>query len=106
MLRGVIISPNRELRDQAQKAMDGVGGLSLIRSIDRYPSAVELSRFMRAQGPNVVFLSVESVKQALATHAELEAAAPGIQVVAIERTCDPQVLLEVMRAGIREFLTP
>jgi pilus assembly protein CpaE len=106
MLRGVIICPNRDLREQAEKTLGDIGGLSLIRTIDHYPNAADLARFLRAQGPNVVFLSVESVKQALATHEELESTCPGIQVVAIERTCDPQVLLEVMRAGLREFLTP
>jgi pilus assembly protein CpaE len=106
MLRGVIICPNHELRDEAEKALQDIAGLSLIRSIERYPDAAELSRFLRAQAPDVVFLSVESVKQAVALHVELEKTCPGIQVAAIERTCDPQVLLEVMRAGLREFLTP
>jgi pilus assembly protein CpaE len=106
MLRGVIICQSRDLRETAETVFREVGGLTLLRSFDHYPNTPELSRFLRAQGPNVVFLSVESVKQALATLAELEEACPGIQVVAIERTCEPQVLLEVMRAGVREFLTP
>src|SRR5439155_18735404 len=30
----------------------------------------------------------------------------GLPVVAVSRSCDPQILLETMRAGIREFLSP
>src|SRR3954451_14961203 len=104
MLRAVIVCPNRELRARAEKALEEIVGLSVIRVIDHYPNQGELARFLRAQAPSVVFLSVESVKQALTTHAELESTSPGIQVVAIERTCEPSVLLEVMRAGFREFL--
>ena len=106
MLRGVIICPNRELRTQIETALEPIGGLTLLRAFDHYPTAVVLSRFLRAQGPNLVFLSVESVTQALASNKELEGCCPGIQVIALERACDPQVLLEVMRAGVREFLTP
>jgi len=106
MLRGVIICPNRALLTQTEAALEPIGGLTLLRAFDHYPTTLALSRFLRAQGPNLVFLSVESVKEALATAAELETCCPGIQVVAIERVCDPLVLLEVMRSGIREFLTP
>jgi len=106
MLRGVIICPNRELLTLTDAALEPIGGLTLLRAFDHYPTPTVLSRFMRAQGPNLVFLSVESVKEALATATEIEACCPGVQVIAIERTCDPPVLLEVMRAGVREFLTP
>ncbi|HTF69555.1 MAG TPA: hypothetical protein VK638_43440 [Edaphobacter sp.] len=106
MLRGVIICPNRALLTQTEAALEPIGGLTLLKAFDHYPTTLALSRFLRAQGPNLVFLSVESVKEALATAAELETCCPGIQVVAIERVCDPLVLLEVMRSGIREFLTP
>ena len=106
MLRGVIICPNRELRTQTESALEPISGLSLLRPFDHYPAPLELSRFLRAQGPNIVFVSVESVTEALAAKTELEGCCPGIQIVALERTCEPQVLLEVMRSGVREFLTP
>lgn len=106
MLRGVVICPNRELRGLTEAALEPIGGLTLLRAFDHYPTPIELSRFLRAQGPNLVFVSVESVKEALATNTELESSCPGIQIIAIEHTCEPQVLLEVMRSGVREFLTP
>jgi pilus assembly protein CpaE len=51
----------------------------------------------------VIFVSLESTGKALEVAREIEKNTPGVQMVAISRFCDPQILLEVMRAGIREF---
>src|SRR5207249_4261281 len=62
--------------------------------------------FMRAAAPEIVFLSIETRQQALEVAKFVAEQAAGSQVVAINRACDPQMLLETMRAGIREFLAP
>jgi Flp pilus assembly CpaE family ATPase len=54
----------------------------------------------------VVFLSVEMVKIALELAARIEGQAPGTQIVVFDRACQPDTVLETMRAGIREFLSP
>src|SRR5207247_8072682 len=59
-----------------------------------------------ATAPEIVFLSLETRQAALETAKRIEEQSPGLQVVAINRTCDPPTLLETMRAGIREFLSP
>jgi len=61
-------------------------------------------RTIRAHAPHVLFLSTESLTKATEIVKLVERDAPGIQLVAISRTCDPTVLLDVMRVGIREFL--
>src|SRR5262249_24949569 len=68
--------------------------------------AVDLSRFLRAAAPEVVFVSIENRETALEVFKKIEEEAPGTQVVALNRKCDPPTLLETMRAGIREFLSP
>jgi pilus assembly protein CpaE len=50
-----------------------------------------------------VFVSTESTNKAMEVAHELEKNTPGVQIVAVSRFVDPQILLEVMRAGIREF---
>jgi pilus assembly protein CpaE len=80
--------------------------IDIVRRLDAYPTAVDVTRFLRAAAPEVIFLSIETRQQALETAKRIEESAPGLQVVAINRTCDPQMLLETMRAGIREFLSP
>jgi len=106
MLKGAVICPDRELGDRLVSALLESHRIGIVRRLDAYPSAVEVARFLRAAAPEVIFLSIETREQALETAKRIEESAPGLQVVAINRTVDPQILLETMRAGIREFLSP
>ena len=106
MLRGAIICPDRELGDRLVSALLESHRIGIVRRLEAYPNAVDLARFLRATAPEVVFLSIETRQQALETAKRIEEQAAGVQVVAINRTCDPPTLLETMRAGIREFLSP
>lgn len=105
MLRGAIICPDQQLADSLQNAVESQR-VAVIRRLARYPGTVELVRFLRAAAPDVVFLSLETRAVALDIASRVVAQAPGTQVVAVHRTCDPAILLEAMRAGIREFLAP
>ncbi len=104
MIRGLIICPDRELASQLDRVLADFGIVSVIRTVDRYPGEVELTRFVRAHAPQVVFLSMESVQQAGGVQVALQEALSGIQIIAIHRSTEPQLLLDVMRLGIREFL--
>lgn len=106
MLRGVVICPEQELRTGLKDSLEATGLVSIGRALDRYPSLEDLGRFLRAAAPDVVFLSVGSLKQALELAARIETQASGTQIVAVGRACHPDTLLETMRAGIREFLAP
>src|SRR5580693_8233331 len=106
MLRGAIICPDRELGDRLASALLDSHRIGIVRRLESYPTAVDLARFLRASAPEVVFVSVEGRQTALETAKRIEEYAQGTQVVAVNRTCDPPTLLETMRAGIREFLSP
>src|SRR5712692_10084964 len=106
MLRGAIICPDWELGDRLVGALLESRRIGIVRRLDAYPTAVDVARFLRAAAPEVVFLSIETRQQALETTKRIGESAPGLQIVAINRTCDPQTLVETMRAGIREFLSP
>ena len=106
MLRGVIICPDQELSADVRDALELTRRVAILRALDRYPSEVDLVRFLRATAPEIVFLSMESPRQALGVAASIEAQAPGTQVLAMSRSVNPEALLETMRAGIREFLAP
>ena len=105
MLRGIAISLDQELSDRLEDLLTEVGHIGLVRKIEKYPTGIELSRFLRSHAPQVVFLSIESLAKAVDTIAGIEAAVPGMQIVAISRSCDPQTLLELMRIGVREFMS-
>lgn len=78
----------------------------MARTLERYPGDLDLARLVRASSPQVIFLSVESLGEALAVAKSVEAHTPGLPIAAVHRTCDPSILIEVMRAGVREFLYP
>jgi pilus assembly protein CpaE len=105
MLRGIAISPDQELSDQLEDLLTEVGHIGLVRKIEKYPAGIELSRFLRAHAPQVIFLSIENLAKAMDTISGIEATVPGMQIVAISRNCDPQTLLELMRIGVREFMS-
>lgn len=103
MLRGIIICPDLDLTERFQQLLAEVGYVHITRTLDRYPNSLELTRFLRAHAPNVVFIGVESISKAMDLVKEIEKQTPGVQAVALGRQCDPQVLLELMRVGVREF---
>lgn len=103
MLRGIIICPDADLSERLEALLNEIGIVSVTRTLDRYPNSLELIRFLRAHVPQVIFISTESTPKALEIARDVEKNMPGVQVVAVSRFCDPQILLEVMRAGIREF---
>ncbi|MBZ5610745.1 MAG: hypothetical protein LAP38_20980 [Acidobacteriia bacterium] len=105
LLRGIIICPDVDLNERLEALLNEMGIVSVTRTLERYPNSLELLRVVRAHAPNVVFVSTESTAKAIEITRELEKNTPGIQILAMSRSCDPQVLLEVMRAGIREFVS-
>ncbi len=104
MLRGVIICGDEDLALRLESSLANTGRVGVVRTVDHYPDLVELTRLLRATAPEIVFLSTESMTRAAELIKQIEANVPGIQIVAISRTSDPEVLLESMRAGIREFI--
>ncbi len=105
MLRAILICPDQELGNSLEEKLLEIGQVGIARRLDRYPTNLEMVRLIRALAPHVVFLSIESMSKAFDVLGAIEANAPGIQMVAVHRMCDPQILLELMRAGIREFVS-
>ncbi len=105
MLKGAIICPDEELCQKLEELLQDMSIVSLTRSVPRYPNANELSRTLRANAPQVLFLSLENLSRALEIVTAAEAHLPGVQIIAVNRTADPATLLEAMRSGIREFVT-
>ncbi len=103
MLRGIVICPDIDLSERFQQLLAEMGLVNVTRVLDRYPNGLELLRYLRAHAPQVIFLSSESMTRAIEVVREVERNTPGVQIVALGRKCDQQVLLELMRAGIREY---
>ncbi len=78
--------------------------MSLVRVVERYPSDAELARLLRSLSPQAILLDVDSVAEAVATAKAIDTYAPGVPVVAMGSSSNPEILLEMMRVGIREML--
>jgi pilus assembly protein CpaE len=105
LLRSIIISPDIELAERLEAAATLTGEISINRVLDRYPTTIDLVRTLRAHAPDVLFLNFESLERAQELISVAEQQSNGIQIIAIHRTCEAQILRDTMRLGIREFLS-
>jgi len=105
MLRSIIIGPDDALGEYLQNFLQSFGQVAVLRRVAGYPGEIELMRVVRAHAPHIVFLGANSVAEVGRIVATLERETPGVQVVGLHRTRDPELLLELMRMGVREFLT-
>ncbi len=87
-----------------ERALVDIGRVGVVRTVDHYPDLVEFTRLLRAAAPDILFVGTESMSRAADLVRQVESNAPGVQIIAVSRASDPEMLLESMRAGIREFL--
>jgi pilus assembly protein CpaE len=104
MMPSIIISPDGGTTAELERLVGDAGQIFVARTLGRYPEEREFSRVMRAHAPAIVFLNVSDTAQALRVAGEVETHWPGVQIVAAGSGPEPGVLLELMRAGIREFV--
>ena len=104
MFQSIIIGPDRQLCGRLGAALEATGEVEVVRTIDHYPTGIDLVRTLRANAAELLFLSFESIEKAQETVRLLESEASQVQVVAFDRRMDLAVVRESMRIGIREFL--
>lgn len=104
MLRAVTICPDPELLEVLARSLTTTGRVQILRELDRYPEEVDLVRLIRAHAPDALFVSVEKLDEAMRIYRLMERHSFDLPIVAVSRSCEPSILLEIMRAGIREFL--
>lgn len=94
MLKSIIVCPDQEVAKRLQDALEATGEVTVGRSLNRYPNAIDLVRSLRAHTPEVVFLSFESLDKAQEAMKLLETEAEGIQIIAVLRQMDSKLLRE------------
>ena len=104
MYRSILISPDVEIGQKLRGALEASGHVEIARTLDHYPSGVELIRTVRALAADVLFLDFGNLKKGLEIIQILEAEGSPLQIVGFDRKLDPALLRETMRAGVREFL--
>lgn len=105
MLRGLIICPDSTLAGGLQEVLQETRQVDVVRDLDRYPENLELLRVLRAHTPEVLLISTEQVDKALAAVHVVEEHMPGLPIVAVSSHADATVLIQLVRTGVREFLS-
>ena len=104
MYRSILISVDAEVGSKLKAALEASGHIEIARSLDHYPTGVELIRTVRALAADILFIDFGSMAKGLEIIHTLETEGSPLQIVGFDRKLDPAVLRETMRAGVREFL--
>lgn len=104
MFQSIVISPDQALGTRLVSVLEEVGNVNVAKNLDVYPAGVVLTRMMRAHATEIVFLSFESLPEALEIARLLENETPNVHLIGFHKELDPLILHETMRVGIREFL--
>lgn len=106
MLRVAVISPDPELGQLLERSLLETRVAAVVLNLNRYPDAVELERLLAERSIEAVFLSYEFPQRFALVASMLEKQASGLPMAAVVNSCDPGTLLDLLRAGVREVLTP
>ncbi|HEY2845932.1 MAG TPA: hypothetical protein VGJ09_19885 [Bryobacteraceae bacterium] len=105
MLRTIIIGPDAKQAQQLEKAVGALANeVTVGRVLSSYPDENELVRTLRAQAPDIIFISFEQSEPAGKVVARVLQEAEGVQFIAFHKVCDAMTLREIMRAGVRELV--
>ena len=104
MLRALLISPDDGLRKAFLERTNRSGGLLVLREFNRYPDLEELAGAIRVHDPQVIAVDVATDATAVAVCGHIQTEYPGLMAVALHHHSEPRVLVDLLHAGIREFL--
>jgi pilus assembly protein CpaE len=105
MIRAALFSPAEAVAAELEQSISATSGMTLVRHERRYLQAEELERCLRACSPQLVYVSLTEPGNAIALIRDVQEMLPGVQVIAIDTTLEPDRLLRAMNLGVREFLT-
>jgi pilus assembly protein CpaE len=104
MLRYALFTADADSRETLALALEHQPGLLLLKAYDHPLPAEALLDYIRAYSPQILFFDISEGRDALHEAADLLRDNPHTQLVAIARDLDPEVLIELMNLGVREFL--
>jgi pilus assembly protein CpaE len=101
----LFVCPDRGMFQNLTNLLAELTPNSALVDLKAYPNRRSLTEVMSAQRPNICFLDVGSNRDtALGVIQDLGSVAPGLPVVAIHKSNDPDLILRCLRQGAREFL--
>lgn len=104
MNRVIVIAPSPELKALLAPVLASSKAAVVVKEFGRYPSLEELAGAIRAHEPHCILVDVASDPDAARIAAELQRRWPATAFVAIDLETNSAKLVDLLRAGIREFL--
>ena len=105
MLRAITIGSDTAFTGRLEESLKLSEHFELLRSVREYPNADALESVLCVHAPEVVFLGIDRFADALEIKRHAERVIPGVAIVAFREKADQDTLLELMRAGVRDFLS-
>jgi len=103
-MRVLSIVPNDELRRELEAGLKTIPGVQVARSLSAFPDLDELLRGIRVHVPDCLILSVEEFSKIEGLLNNVDSQLPGLPMVAVAGEIDEQLVLHLMRLGVRECL--
>ncbi len=104
MLRIALIGPESEFETDLAPYLKNLRGEGAVKVLSKYPTDVELERFIRASFPRLLFVSMSEAKKAEYIARWVKQFAPGTQLVGVANSCNNDTLRAALRAGMVDCL--
>jgi pilus assembly protein CpaE len=104
VLKCIVVGPDREITGQLVEIFRELGGITVVRQMDRYPHEHDLLRTLRSLAPQTLFLGLTDPEQSFKTIATVLGEFPGLPIACFHSAIEPQMLLKLMQHGIREYV--
>jgi pilus assembly protein CpaE len=101
----MVICLDAEFRSNLCEAISANPGVTVAKSIDRFPGAEELRRIVRLVAPEVIFLNLEERETAEDLSRFLASAFPSIQRIGVACTEDPTTLRVALDLRMADLVT-
>jgi pilus assembly protein CpaE len=105
MLRIALIGPETEFEKDLAPYLKNLRGEGAVKLLAKYPSDVELERFIRASFPRLIFVSMGDPKKAEYIARWVKQFAPGTQLVGVARNTGNDTLRSALRSGMLDCLS-
>jgi pilus assembly protein CpaE len=104
-LQAVLVCPDRVLAQEFSSTIAELKSLNIVAELKEYPTPAALDQRLNQLRPDAALLDVGTDRGvALALLAHVVAAHPGLSVIGLHGTGDPEIILQCMRSGAAEFL--
>jgi len=104
LLKAVVVSPDQELSARLVQVLGETGRVKVVRTSHQYLHGTEWERFLLAHAPQVIYLDPSDLFPAIEMMRTAQGVIKGVKVAATGHAVNQDVLLDLMRIGVREFL--